>query len=687
MATSAPTFRKGDVIGSRYELHSLLGRGGFGEVYLAYDFYTQRACALKTIRTEILTDIASKQAFKREALLWVNLEEHPFIVAARWVDEFSGRLFVDMDYVAPDACNRVSLADHLMMPASRLDIDQVLLWGMQFCCGMSHANGRGLQCHRDIKPSNILITQDRTLKISDFGLGMGAETLALSTTRLTTANRDGRGFGFSLLQHDGRGVCGTPGYIAPELLRGKPANIRSDIYSFGLVLWQMTAASPTPPFHSPAARDADTYLRDVFRQQMRGDVPQGGGAVQKLVEQCLAIEPSRRPESFAALGEQLEQVFRQRTGRDFQVPGAADKTASFWNNKGASLYALGRYEDAVACFDKALEIDPSSPVTWNNKGNPLHSAGRNEEALACYTRAIELNPKDSRLWSNKALVLRSLDRCEQALAAYTRAVEINPQNAVVWNNMAVLLTNLNRHEEAIACVKKAVAMDPLSSAAWENAGISFSDLGRPEQALACFAKAVEINPSSVSAFTRQGVALGQLGRYEDSITSLTKALQIAPDDSDALTNLGLTLRALGRPRDALVWLQKALKLAPRSGDVCINLGAALSDLGQHEEAIAWYSKALEIDPRDPDAWYNKGILLRRLQKPKDAVECFRKVVEINPRDCDAWIDKARAEELSADRRSAVLSFRTFLELARDLPSERANVAKVREILAGWGQSL
>jgi serine/threonine protein kinase len=172
---AAELYKKGDVIGRKWEVHGTLGRGGFGVVYLAYDRHTKEVCALKTFRDELLADAAAREAFKKEALLWVNLEAHPFIVAARWVEEVSGRLFVQMDYMVPDAKGRVSLADYLARAGGPLDAGQALRWAVQFCLGMEHAQARGIKCHRDIKPANILITQDGTLKISDFGLAAAAE--------------------------------------------------------------------------------------------------------------------------------------------------------------------------------------------------------------------------------------------------------------------------------------------------------------------------------------------------------------------------------------------------------------------------------------------------------------------------------------------------------------------------------
>src|ERR1035438_2759054 len=144
-------YKKGDVIGGRYEVHGALGKGGFGVVYLAYNRDTGEVCALKTFRDELLADAAAREAFKKEALLWVNLEEHPFILAARWVQEVSGRLFVAMDYVAPDAQGRVSLADHLARAGEPLDGQQTLKWAIEFCLGMEQAQARGIKCHPDIK--------------------------------------------------------------------------------------------------------------------------------------------------------------------------------------------------------------------------------------------------------------------------------------------------------------------------------------------------------------------------------------------------------------------------------------------------------------------------------------------------------------------------------------------------------
>ena len=158
-------YKRGDVIGGTYEVSGLLGEGGCGVVYLVYRRGRDDPRALKTFRDEFLADARARAAFEKEAILWVRLEEHPFILAAQCVREFSGRLFVEMDYIPPDAEGRVSLNDHLRS-GKPLSQDRVLEWAIQFCLGMEHAISHGIKCHRDIKPANILVC-DGAIRISE----------------------------------------------------------------------------------------------------------------------------------------------------------------------------------------------------------------------------------------------------------------------------------------------------------------------------------------------------------------------------------------------------------------------------------------------------------------------------------------------------------------------------------------
>ena len=630
-------YQPGDVIGGKYEVHHRLGKGGFGLVYLVYNRETAGVHAIKTFRDEFLADAAAREMFKKEALLWVKLDEHPFILQAQYVAEFSGRLFVTMEYVAPDSQGRVSLGDHLTRASGPIETDRMLEWAIQFCLGMEHANAYGIKAHRDIKPANILITQDGMLKITDFGLAAAAEMLWSSSRtagRSLAMGGGGQDFSLSLLQSSGKRVCGTPGYIAPEVWEGKGADVRSDIYAFGLILWQMAAGSPMQPFHAVVPYDsayAQEYQDAVFRQQKAGRVPRVDSPVMAAIERCLAFEPSERYAAFSDLRADLELIMRKRTGRTVKVPHTGEGTVAFWNNKGVSLTALGRHEEAIRCLDKALEIDPRLARVWSNKGKSFHALGRYEEAIRCYDKALEIDPRLAVTWSNKGGSLNILGHPpEDAIRCYDKAIEIDAGYAYAWNNKGRSLYTLGRHEEAIRCYDKALEIDPRYAAAWHNKGNSLYALSRYEEAIRYLDKALEIDPRDAAAWHNKGNSLHALGRYEEAIRCCDKVLEIDPRYAAAWYNKGSSLHALSRYEDAIFCYDKALEIDPRYAYAWGNKGKSLHALGRHEEAILCCDKVLEIDPRDAAAWHNKAQAENALGRVKDAMRSFRKFIDLAP---------------------------------------------------------
>jgi serine/threonine protein kinase len=427
-------FKKGDVIGGTFEVLRPLGEGGFGVVYLVRHRESGGLFALKTFRDEFLADPKTREAFKREASLWSNLQTHPCVVAARWVQEIHGRLFVMMDYVPADSAGRVSLGDYL--GNGPIDANTALKWGIQFCQGMEHAAAHGIRCHRDIKPANILIAQDGTLKVSDFGLVAPQHKLSdrerlvaelcqdagmqliversKEKEHLYVGQKHNGSFGFSVVPVDGNVVCGTPGYMAPEVFRGEMADLRSDVYSFGLVLWQMATGRGHPPFTVKWRGDMGAYLRGIYEQQISGRVPAVESPLSAIIDRCLRPSPSERYSDFSELRRDLEAIFERRTNRRVQAPQSEEQSAVFWSNRGGSLCSLGRFEEAIACFDKALALEPEYGHALSNKGVVLYSLGRNRESLQSFERALQIDPSDAMAWCNAGNVLSTLGRHEDA---------------------------------------------------------------------------------------------------------------------------------------------------------------------------------------------------------------------------------------------------------------------------------
>ena len=591
-------FKIGDLIGGEFEVVGYLGKGGFGLVYRARHCETGAEFALKTFRDEFLDDSKARDAFKKEALLWVNLENHPFILAATVVLEISGRLFVAMEYIAPDKQGRVNLADHLAQTAGPLDLGRTLEWAIQFCLGMEHAQAHGIECHRDIKPANIFITQNGALQIGDFGLSRAAETAwRQSYTQngsLIKGNAE-HGFSFGLMQSDGKFRSGTPGYIAPEVYRFEGADVRSDIYSFGLVLWQMITGSKMPPFMVPWRGDMEELLRGIYEQQMTGHAPRMSGPLTLIIDRCLRPDPSERFGSFRELRKTLEPIFEKTTGRKFEKPQIGKQTVDLWHKKGVSFSALKRHREAITCYDRALQIDPQYTFAWTGKGVALDELGQYEEAIECYDKALTIDPRDATTWSNKGAALVDIGRLQEAINCYDKALAIDPKNMRAWSNKAGVLRALDRYEDAIACHEKALAIDPRFVNAWTGKANSLCELGRHKEAVGCYGQALSINPRDAETWTRKGTVLHALGRHEEEIECFNKAIEVDPQFASA-------------------W---ALK------------GALLDEVGQYEQALDYYNKALALDPRNAIVWNNKGNALCKLGRSEEAIECYDKALTVN----------------------------------------------------------
>lgn len=616
-------YNKGDFIGHRYEVYKVLGKGGFGIVYLVYERGAKEAFALKTLQEQYVENYHIRKRFQTEAQIWVNLEHHPHLVRAYWIDEIAGRLYIAMEYIAPNEFGLNSLEGYLERHPP--DLAQSLCWAIQFCYGMEYAYSKGVICHRDIKPSNIMISQDKNVRIADFGLAslMGKQDNISGegiSTKASPPNLTIQGIGL-----------GTLAYMPPEqFTNAAGCDEKSDIYAFGIVLFQMAAAGRLP--FTPSR---DCSWKTWYTLHNQYNVPGLNSPLFPMIKRCLEKEPAKRYQSFGELRHDLEIILERETGKIMKPPKYSCLEAWELGNKGASLNSLGRFYEAIDCFDKALAIDPMDAKTWNNKGSTLNHLGRFDEAIRCLEKATNIDQSFAMAWNNKGVSYDGLGHFNEALQCLDRAIEIEPKNVAAWSNKGVSLSNLGRFNEALKCCDKALEIDPKCTTAWCSKGNRFDNLGRFDEAVSCYNKALEIDPRDVIAWYNKGRKFTLMGRLKEAVHCYDRALE-----SDA----------------------KYLK-------AWNNKGICLDRLHQFSQAILCFDKALEFDPSDVAIWVNKGISLSNLDQLESAIHCYNKALEISPIHAPAWYSKALAEQKLGRKQNAVDSYRQFLSLAHasDLP--------------------
>ncbi|HTO09998.1 MAG TPA: tetratricopeptide repeat protein [Candidatus Binatia bacterium] len=629
----AELYRVGDVVGQDYEIRAVLGRGGFGVVYLAYSRVTRELYALKTFLDEFLADAGAREMFRREAQVWIDLERHPYLVRAYFVDELGGRLHIATEYVAPDAAGLNTLQAYLERRPP--DLPQALRWAVQFCHGIEYAYSRGLASHRDIKPANVLITRDRLVKISDFGL----------------ASVFGRGRGEA-----GRAM-GTPTHMPPEQWTDAArCDARSDVYAFGVLLYQL-AAGGRLPFLAAVPRDGSPAEGRRFWTEMRALHTSGAprplmSPLWPLIARCLEKEPARRYQSFRELRADLERLLERLAGERIAAPEPTQLEGWELSNKGHSLAELGRPEEALACFEQALALAPSVYQIWNNTANTLNTLGRHDEALAALERAQALAPRYPGAWTNKGLALSGLGRHDEALAAHDAALELDRRDATLWNNKGVCLESMGRVEEALRCFDAAVEADPRNERAWFNKANSLVGRRRYADALPILARTLEVDPMLAEAWEVQGVCLGALGRGEEGLASIERALSIKPDKGATWANKSNLLNDLGQAAEALAAAERSLALEAGHAPAWNNKGRALTGLGRFAESLAAFERAIELWPGFATAWSNKGASLARLRRGEEALACFERALAIEPTHELALDNRDIIKRLLAQERAA-----------------------------------
>ena len=257
-------FIPGDVLSERYRIVGLLGRGGMGEVYRADDLKLKQAVALKFLPSSLTANGAALARFYKEVSVARQIS-HRHVCRVYDVAEYKGEHFISMEYVRGEELSS------LLKRIGRIPQDKAIDVARQLCAGLAAVHERGV-LHRDLKPANIMLDEHGEVRITDFGIAALAEEL------------------------DRREISGTPAYMSPEQLEGHELSVKSDIYSLGLVLYEI--------FTGKKAFDAAS-LPELIRLR-RSDttptspaqfVPELDPLVERVIFRCLERDPAKRPAS------------------------------------------------------------------------------------------------------------------------------------------------------------------------------------------------------------------------------------------------------------------------------------------------------------------------------------------------------------------------------------------------------
>src|SRR5688572_5070211 len=267
----------------RYQIREIIGSGGMGQVCLADDVMLDRQVALKFVTAPGETDGLEQLLVEARAAAALD---HPFICSIYEVTTLNGRACIAMEYVRGESLER-------RLRGGPLPLNEALRVAEEIAEALDAAHKRRV-VHRDLKPANVMLTEDRHVKVMDFGLA----------TRLPHSDAMDRDAAVTIAADDV--LRGTPAYMAPEQIRGEPADRRSDIFAFGILLYELLSGAN--PFVRPNIYATFAAILDEPFATLHGRIPTIPPALDALLTQLLAKDPAARHQSFGDVRNALRRL-------------------------------------------------------------------------------------------------------------------------------------------------------------------------------------------------------------------------------------------------------------------------------------------------------------------------------------------------------------------------------------------
>jgi serine/threonine protein kinase/Flp pilus assembly protein TadD len=596
---------------SHYEITGKLGEGGMGAVYRAVDANLGRTVALKVISRPQIS-AGDKRRFAREAKAASALN-HPNIVTIYEYNSEAGVDFIAMEYVDGMSLDAL-LAGHEPPLATLLG------YARQVASALAKAHAAGI-VHRDLKPANIMITADGVAKVLDFGLArLEASEANVNTTALTQAGA----------------VLGTPAYMSPEQAMGEPSDYRSDIFSFGIILYEL--ACGRRPFQGA---DALSMARQIAFKE-----PQPPAEVNRalpvelcsLIERCLRKKPEDRLQSMAEAAAALHEHCHT-----LPAPSASTQTIS------RPALSLSRPQvPKWAVWIAAGTLAAASGVWWGPRLKPL------------IQRAPIFAPDSFALYQKATVLLKKKYRKEyldQAIQTLDQAIAANPNHAASYAALAEAYVGRYQSARDPQWLKLAgdaagrgAELNPELSTAQAALGFTAMAQQSYEKADTALHRALELDPQNARAHQWLGSLFERREQLDQAEAEFKTALAIAPNDWEPAFQLGrLRYKRLQYAGAVEAW-EKARAVSADHPGIHRDLAAAYHMLDRDEDAAGSLQKALEIEP-SAAAYNNLGTLRFFQGHYVDAVTAFDKAVRMNASSYLFWGNLADAYRWAPGQRS------------------------------------
>ena len=651
---------------SHYQITGTLGQGGMGVVYKAFDEKLQRTVAIKTLPPDRVADQKLRQRLMAEARAASTLN-HPNICTIYEVDEADGILFIAMEYVKGHA-----LSDEIHR--GPIPVEKALDIAIQVSTALDKAHRENI-IHRDIKPSNIALTDEGSVKILDFGLARLIKQLDnQAATRADTQYKN--------LTEEGQ-IVGTVAYMSPEQLNAEEIDARSDIFSLGVVLYEMIRGQL--PFRGDSLAQVIRSILVDQPEPLRSINTNLPAELDRVVERALA---KNRDHRYATTKDLLQDLLKVKSA--LKSPGRNSDRKSiavlYFENLGGideqEYLRDGMTEDVITELSKLsqLRVFPRSAViAFRDKPVTAPELGR--QLNASYVLAGSVRKAGNRVRVTAQLIESGSGHSVWA-ERYDREMQdvFDLQDEIAHAIAQALSIKLSPQEEK--AIAHRAAENPQAYDYYLQGRRLFRRGTKKDMLSAAdrFDQAVALDPNLAVAYAGLGHVCGRIHRYYDQdpvwmekgVAACEQAMKIEPDLPDALSARAFLFYGHEQYEEAVRYAKMAIERKPDCEGAYFALGLALNLLDRLEEAARLADRAIEFNGDDYNlyaAYENPFLRLGETEKAKRLRQQHVRVLQLHlewaPENARARILLAAALAGLGDSDGAVAELHTALAYSPD----------------------
>jgi serine/threonine protein kinase/tetratricopeptide (TPR) repeat protein len=699
---------------AHYEILEKLGSGGMGEVYRARDTKLNRDVALKVLPSEMARAPGRLNRFEREARAVASLK-HPNIVTIYSVEEVDGVHFLTMELVEGQ-----TLSDTLRR--SGLPLDRFFDLAIPLVDAISSAHAKGIT-HRDLKPANIMTDQEGRLKVLDFGLAKlletdkeSAEPQAVTVALDTSPTQEGW-------------ILGTAAYMSPEQAEGKLVDHRSDIFSLGIIFYEMITGQR--PFHGDSnASTISAILRDTPTSitELKPNLPRH---LARIIQHCLAKSPDRRYQSVLDVRNELEELKREIDSGELLPTGESSPSVELPPRRKVSKALVGVSVIALIAL-LVLVIKP-----WRLGVGPTQEAQASESRLAIMYFDNLADPDDSRKLGEITtnLLIADLSESEHVQVASSQrlydilkllgregekkitrdvATQVAKEARARWMLLGSILqieprmivtAQLVEVETGNAIASQRITggdgeqvftiVDKLTAEIRKDLSLPLA-AGEPDRPIA------ETTTHSQLAYRYylEGVDKYWKQYFSEAKADFTKALEF--DSTFAMAYYRLSMPGMGTPEEikdmavkavrysegagqkerqyiecrlavvegdfeqAIREFQQIVKRHPEEKEAHFAMGYyCYTALGRFDEAIAHFNKAIELDPLFTQSYNQLAYLYNDLDQLEKSIWAINRYISVAPDEANPYDTKGEIYAANGMLDEAIESFKKAIEIKPD----------------------